>query len=45
MAPDEFLDGPASTKNLKMTKWQLAVNLVARAKNLDSSIQAVENLL
>jgi predicted RecB family nuclease len=44
MAPDEFLDGPASTKNLKMTKWQLAVNLVARAKNLDSSIQAVEKL-
>jgi predicted RecB family nuclease len=44
VAPDEFFVGPASTKNLKMTKWRLAVNLVARAKNLDSSIQAVEKL-
>jgi predicted RecB family nuclease len=44
VAPDEFFVGPASMKNLKMTKWRLAMNLVARANNLESSIQAVEKL-
>jgi len=43
-APGEFVDDPASTKNLKTTKWRLAVNLVARAKNLESSIHAVERV-
>ncbi|MCX6575217.1 MAG: TM0106 family RecB-like putative nuclease, partial [Candidatus Aminicenantes bacterium] len=43
-APGEFVVDPASTKNLKTTKWRLAVNLVARAKNLESSIHAVERV-
>ena len=43
-APGEFVVDPASTKNLKTTKWRLAVNLVARAKNLESSIHAVEKV-
>jgi len=44
IGPDEFFVGPASTKNLKMTKWRLALNLVARSNNLNSSIHAVKKL-
>jgi len=43
-APDEFVVGPPGTKNLKTAKWRLAVNLVARAHNLESSIHAVERV-
>jgi predicted RecB family nuclease len=43
-APDEFVVGPRGTKNLKTAKWRLAVNLVARVQNLESSIHAVERL-
>lgn len=43
-APDEFVVGPRGTKNLKTVKWRLAVNLVVRVQNLESSIHAVERL-
>jgi predicted RecB family nuclease len=43
-APDEFVVGPPGTKNLKTAKWRLALNLVARAHNMESSIHAVERV-
>ena len=43
-APDEIVVGPPGMENLKTAKWRLAVNLVARAHNLESSIHAVERV-
>ena len=42
--PDEFVVGPPGMENLKTAKWRLALNLVARAHNLESSIHAVERV-
>lgn len=41
-ADDEFIIGSQETKNLKTTKWRLAIDLVVCAQNLESSLQAVE---
>lgn len=41
-ANDECIIGSQETKNLKTTKWRLAIDLVIRAQNLESSLQAVE---
>jgi predicted RecB family nuclease len=41
-ADDECIIGSPGTENWKMAKWQLAVDLVARAENLESSLHAVK---
>ncbi|BFU90856.1 MAG: hypothetical protein NTAFB01_20430 [Nitrospira sp.] len=41
-ADDECIIGSQETKTLKTTKWRLAIDLVVRAQNLESSLQAVE---
>ena len=41
-AADESIIGSLGTENWKTAKWRLAVDLVARAENLESSIHAVE---
>lgn len=43
-APGECVIGPSSTDNLKMARWRLAVDFVARAENLESSIHAVQRV-
>lgn len=43
-APDECVIGPSSTENLKTAQWRLAVDFVARAENLESSIHAVQRV-
>lgn len=40
---DCIIDSPGMS-NLKGSKWQLAVNLVVSAKNLESSLHAVERV-
>ena len=42
--PHECVNGPPATENLKLAKWKLAVDLVASAKNLESTIHAVERV-
>ena len=42
--PNECVNGPPATENLKLAKWKLAVDLVAGAKNLESTIHAVERV-
>ncbi len=42
-APDELVAGSPGV-NLKTAKWRLALNLAARARNLESSIHAVERV-
>ena len=42
VADDECIIGSPGTENWKTAKWRLAVNLVARAENLESSLHAVE---
>lgn len=41
---DEYVISPPDTGHLKTAKWRLAVDLVARAQNLESSIHAVERV-
>ena len=41
-AADESIIGSLGTENWKTAKWRLAVDLVARAENLESSVHAVE---
>jgi predicted RecB family nuclease len=41
-ADDEYIIGSPETGHWKTAKWQLAVDLVARAENLESSLHAVE---
>ena len=43
-AHDECIIGPPGTENPKMVKWRLAVDFVARAQNLESSIHIVERV-
>jgi len=43
-AHDECIIGPPGTENPKTAKWRLAVDLVARAQNLESSIHVVERV-
>jgi predicted RecB family nuclease len=43
-ADDECIIGSPGTENWKTTKWRLAVNLVVRAQNLESSLHAVERV-
>ncbi len=43
-APDQCVIGPSSTENLKTAQWRLAVDFVARAENLESSIHAVQRV-
>ncbi len=43
-AGDEFIIGSPGTENWKTAKWRLAVNLVVRAQNLESSLHAVERV-
>ncbi len=38
------INSPAELKNIKTTKWRLALNFVAGAQNLESTIQAVERV-
>lgn len=40
-ADDEYIIGSPGTDNWKTAKWRLAVDLVARAQNLESSLHAV----
>jgi hypothetical protein len=42
--PGELVAGSSGMKNLKTAKWRLAVNLVARAHGLESTIHAVERV-
>ncbi len=44
-ADDEYIIGSHGTENWKTTKWRLAVDLMARAKNLESSLHAVTRAL
>ncbi len=41
-ADDEYIIGSPGTENWKTAKWRLAVDLVAHAENLESSLHAVE---
>lgn len=41
---DECIIGSPGTGNWKTAKWRLAVDLVARAENLESSLHAVERV-
>jgi predicted RecB family nuclease len=41
---DECISGLAATENLKTAKWRLAVDVKAHARNLESSIHAVERI-
>lgn len=41
-ADDECITGSQETNHLKTTKWRLAIDLVIRAQNLESSLLAVE---
>jgi predicted RecB family nuclease len=41
-ADDEYIIGSPETENWKTAKWRLAVDLVARAENLESSLHVVE---
>ena len=43
-ADDECIIGSPGTGNWKTAKWRLAVDLVARAENLESSLHAVERV-
>jgi len=42
VADDEYIIGSPGTGNWKTAKWRLAVDLVAHAENLESSLHAVE---
>lgn len=44
VAHDECIIDPPGTKNLKMAKWRLVVDLAAHAQNLESSLHAVERV-
>jgi predicted RecB family nuclease len=41
-AHDEYIIGSPGTENWKTAKWRLAVDLLARTQNLESSLHAVE---
>ncbi|MGD0662575.1 MAG: IS66 family transposase [Syntrophorhabdales bacterium] len=43
-SPNEFVVGALGAENLKSAKWRLAVDFVARAHNLESSIHGVERV-
>ena len=43
-AHDECIIGSPGTENWKPAKWRLAMDLVARAQNLESSLHAVERV-
>ncbi|NWG03600.1 MAG: TM0106 family RecB-like putative nuclease [Syntrophaceae bacterium] len=42
VTPDKVVFGLPITESLKMGKWQLAVDFVARGQNLESNLHAVE---
>ncbi|MDP2157918.1 MAG: TM0106 family RecB-like putative nuclease, partial [Nitrospirota bacterium] len=41
---DDFTCAPTQPVDIKLAKWKLAVDLVARSKNLESSIHALERI-
>lgn len=43
-AHDECISGLPGTINLKSAEWRMAVDLVARAQNLESNIHAIERI-
>jgi len=43
-ADDECIIDSQETKNLKTTKWRLAVDMVVRAQNLESRLHAVKRV-
>ncbi len=43
-AHHECIRGVAATKNLKTAEWRFAVDFVARSKNLESTVHAVERI-
>ena len=44
VAHNELIIGVHSSKNLKSAEWRLAMDVTARAQNLDSSLHAVERI-
>src|SRR5437868_4837572 len=42
--PGEFVISPPETESLKMAKWRLAVDLVVKSQNLESTLHAVERV-
>jgi predicted RecB family nuclease len=44
IAPEEYAFGPSAAECLRHTKWKFAVDVVADAKNMNSTIHAVERL-
>jgi predicted RecB family nuclease len=43
-APGEHVGSPSATTNLKLAKWQFAIDYVVRSQNLESRLHAVERI-
>ncbi len=43
-AHNELFVGPVGSENLKIAEWQLAMDVTARAQNLESSLHAVQRI-